>query len=278
MKDQLIKKVNLSLPKEKHMAFNKNKLIELKDFLELKTQTYCQPTFIKTDPVSIPHRYSTKEDIEVSGFLTATISWGQRVSIIKKAGELMQMMDDQPHTFIMNFTDSDLKSIRSFVYRTFNGSDCVTFLKALRNIYLKHGGLENVFLKGFSKNKSIFEAIVYFRNVFLETPHLIRTEKHISNPANGSAAKRINMFLRWMVRQDDMAIDFGIWKTISPKYLFCPLDVHVGNVARKLGILKRNQNDWKAVEELTNVLRTMDPDDPVRYDYGLFGLGVFEKF
>lgn len=251
---------------------------EIKEFLEHKTKTYCQPSFIETDPISIPHNYSLKEDIEVSGFLTATISWGQRASIIRKATELMNMLDDQPYNFIMHCSHKELHSVSSFVYRTFNGTDCVAFLKAIRNIYLNHNGLEKAFEKGFLKNKSVFDAIVHFRTVFLETPHQKRTEKHISNPAQGSAAKRINMFLRWMARKDDMGIDFGIWKNISPEYLYCPLDVHVGNVARKLGILKRKQNDWKAVEELTGVLRQMNPDDPVRYDYGLFGLGVFEKF
>ena len=251
---------------------------EIKEFLEHKTKTYCQPSFIETDPVSIPHNFSIKEDIEISGFLTATISWGQRKSIIRKARELMYMLDDQPYDFIMNCSDKELKSANSFVYRTFNGTDCITFLKALRNVYLNHNGLEKIFEKGFIRNKSIFEAIIYFRTVFMEIPHQKRTEKHISNPAQGSAAKRINMFLRWMVRKDDTGIDFGIWKNISPKYLYCPLDIHVGNVARKLGILNRKQNDWKAVEELTGVLKQMNADDPVRYDYGLFGLGVFEKF
>ncbi len=260
------------------MVFKKHEINEIKDFLEHKTKTYCRSSFIKTDPISIPHGFSTKEDIEISGFLTATISWGQRPSIIKKAGELMQRLDYRPHEFIMNCSDNELHTFRTFVYRTFNGTDCVTFLKALRNIYLYHGGLEKVFEKGFLKNSNIFDAIVHFRNVFFELPHNKRTEKHVSNPAKGSAAKRINMFLRWMVRKDNTGIDFGIWKGIQPKHLYCPLDVHVGNVSRKLGILKRKQNDWKAVEELTSMLKLMNPEDPVRYDYGLFGLGVFEKF
>ncbi len=260
------------------MVLNKIEIEELKDFLEYKTQSYCQPFFIETDPVNIPHRYSKKEDIEISGFLTATISWGQRVSIIRSGCKLMQILDDQPYDFIMNCSDNELEDIEDFVYRTFNRTDCIVFLKAIRNIYANHGGLEKVFNYGFLKNKSIYDAIVQFRNVFFEIPHPECTEKHVSNPSKGSAAKRINMFLRWMVRKDDMGIDFGLWKNISPKYLCCPLDVHVGNVARKLGLIKRRQNDWKAVEELTSVLRLMNPDDPVRYDYGLFGLGVFEKF
>lgn len=260
------------------MALKEFDINEIKDFLEFKTRCYNKPSFIDTDPVSIPHRYSNKQDIEISGFLTATISWGQRTSIIKKAGELMQMMDDRPYEFIINSSEVELDSIDYFVYRTFNRTDCITFLKALRNIYLNHGGLEEVFCQGFSKNKSIYDAIIHFREVFFEVPHYLRTCKHVSNPAKGSAAKRINMFLRWMVRNDYNGIDFGIWDNISPQYLCCPLDLHVGNVARKLGLIQRKQNDWKAVEELTSVLKIMDPDDPVKYDIGLFGLGVFERF
>ncbi len=260
------------------MALSEAYIKEIKDFLEIKTQCYSQPSFIKTDPVSIPHRYSDKQDIETSGFLTATISWGQRNSIIKKATELMMLMDDCPYDFIINSSENELDCIDNFVYRTFNGLDCITFLKALRNIYLNHGGLEEVFCKGFLINNSVYDAILNFRKVFFEVPHYARTTKHVSDPSKGSAAKRINMFLRWMVRKDEKGIDFGLWDKISPKYLYCPLDVHVGNVSRKLRLIKRNQNDWKAVEELTSVLRKMDANDPVKYDYALFGLGVCENF
>jgi len=255
-----------------------NDISELKDFLDFKVKSYNNQSFIETDPVSIPHFFQNKEDIEISGFLTASISWGQRASIIKKSKYLLELLDNSPYDFIMNSNDKDLDKINKFVYRTFNATDCITFLKALKNIYVSHKGIEKVFLKGYTKNENIYDAITYFRSVFFEIPHLKRTEKHISNPACGSAAKRINMFLRWMIRKDNFGVDFGIWKNINKKHLICPLDIHVGNVARKLGLLKRKQNDRKAAEELTEILKSFDPEDPVKYDYALFGLGVFEKF
>ncbi|MEO8087192.1 MAG: TIGR02757 family protein [Bacteroidota bacterium] len=251
----------------------------MKNFLEEKFLLYNNPSFIETDPVSIPHLFSKKEDIELAGFLTATIAWGQRTTILKNSNALMQLMDDSPHEFIIGFTTRDLQRFNHFVHRTFNGSDCIFFLKALRNIYVQHGGLENVFHSGLRKeDKDLKNAIVQCRTIFFELPHLKRTEKHFSNPAEGSATKRINMFLRWMVRRDKCGVDFGIWKTISPSLLSCPLDVHSGRVARKLGLLKRKQNDWKATQELTANLSKLDVTDPVKYDFALFGLGVFEKF
>ena len=251
----------------------------IKNFLEEKTALYNSAEFIRTDPVSIPHLFSKKEDIEIAGFLAAAIAWGQRPVILKNAKAFLQLMDDSPHAFITGFKSSDLKRFRPFVHRTFNGTDAVYFLKALRNIYKVHGGLEKVFLSGLQSGDSdLKNSITHCRKIFFSLPHLQRTEKHFSNPDAGSAAKRINMFLRWMVRKDNSGVDFGIWKSIPPSLLSCPLDVHSGRVARRLGLLKRKQNDWKATEELTASLKSYDAADPVKYDFALFGLGVFERF
>jgi len=250
----------------------------LKKFLDEKSDFYNHPGFIKDDPISIPHQFSQKEDIEISGILTATIAWGNRKSIIKNANRLMQLMDFAPYDFILSAETSDLDKFSSFVHRTFNGIDCMFFLLSLSNIYKFHGGLENVFNGPTKEEQSVKESIVKFRNVFFEIPHLKRTEKHIANPSANASAKRLNMFLRWMVRSDKRGVDFGIWKTIKPADLYCPLDVHSGNVARKLRILTRKSNDWKSVETITDLLRKMDPYDPIKYDFALFGLGVYEKF
>jgi uncharacterized protein (TIGR02757 family) len=248
-------------------------LAEIKDFLEEKYLEYSKPEFIETDPIQVPHLFTKKEDIEISGFLTATISWGQRKSIINSAKLLMQLMDYGPYEFILNHTKKDLKQFENFIYRTFNSDDCIFFLKSLKHIYKEKDGLEKAFEGADLKTK-----IINFNKAFFEIPHPLRTGKHVSNPAKGSAAKRINMYLRWMVRTSEEGIDFGIWKSVKPKDLYCPLDIHSGTVARKLGLLKRKQNDWKAVEELTNELKNFDKTDPVKYDFALFGLGVFEKF
>lgn len=250
----------------------------IKTFLDEKALQYNSASFIHSDPVSIPHLFSLKEDIEIAGFLAATIAWGQRPVILKNASRLMEWMDNSPHDFILHFKSPDLRPFRKFVHRTFNGTDCVYFLRALQHIYKHHGGLEKLFTAGISKGDSdLLPAIVHARKTFFKLPHQQRTEKHFSDPASGAAAKRINMFLRWMVRKDDCGVDFGIWN-ISAALLSCPLDVHSARVARKLGLLTRKQNDWKAVEELTSSLRKLDPLDPVKYDIALFGLGVFEKF
>ncbi|MEI6901198.1 MAG: TIGR02757 family protein [Bacteroidota bacterium] len=259
---------------------------ELSEFLEFKYHQYNSTEFIETDPISIPHLFTKKEDIEIAGFLTATISWGNRKSILKNAKKLMEMMDHSPYSFVMDAEEQDLEPLRRFVHRTFNGEDCLFFIKALRNCYQNHGGLENIFTspllleeKGPGDEANLLKgSISRFRKTFLETEHLPRSEKHIADPSRNSSAKRILMFLRWMVRQDQHGVDFGLWKGISPADLMCPLDVHSGNVARKLGLLYRIQNDWKAVEELTANLRKFDANDPVKYDFALFGLGVFERF
>jgi uncharacterized protein (TIGR02757 family) len=251
---------------------------DLYSFLEEKYLQYNNPKFIETDPISIPHRFTKKEDIEIAGFMAATIAWGQRVSIIKNASRLMEMMDNAPHDFIVNAQLGDYCRFDKFVHRTYNGEDCGYFLRSLQNIYKNHNGLEKVFSKKIIEGQGIKDAIIYFRNIFVELLPDKRTLRHISDPEKNSAAKRINMFLRWMVRKDNAGVDFGIWSSIDSCELYCPLDIHSGNVGRKLGLLKRNQNDWKAVEELTYSLRDFDPNDPVKYDFALFGLGVFEKF
>lgn len=248
---------------------------ETMDLLNDRAIRYNNPDFIELDPVSIPHRYTLKEDIEISGFLTAIISWGQRTTILNNSVKLMRMMDNSPHDFILNFTLQDLKPFTRFIHRTFNGDDCIYFLTALQNIYQKHGGLEKQFSGG---QDPMAVKIHNFKKIFFESEHLPRTEKHIADPIKGASAKRINMFLRWMVRKDTRGVDFGIWEDIPPSRLFMPLDVHSGSVARKLGILQRKQNDWKSVEELTSTLKELDPRDPVKYDFALFGMGVFEDF
>jgi uncharacterized protein (TIGR02757 family) len=251
-------------------------LLQIKELLDFKTNIYNDIGFIKDDPVSIPHRFDRKEDIEIAGFLAAAISWGQRKTILHNASRLLEIMDFSPYLFITGADEHDFRKFESFTHRTFNGTDCIFFLKALRNIYLAHGGLEQVFTEHASEGMK--KAIIHFREVFFSVPYPARTAKHLADPVKGSPAKRINMFLRWMVRDDKRGVDFGIWKDISPSGLYCPLDIHTGNVARKLGLIKRRQNDWAALEELMAHLREFDPEDPVKYDYALFGLGIFEKF
>jgi len=250
---------------------------ELKEFLDAKVSQYNNLSFIESDPISIPHRFTLKEDIEIAGFLAATIAWGNRKSIINNASKMMDLLGNSPYDFVMEHSEEQLDPLNQFVHRTFNGLDLRTFILSLRNIYTNHGGLEQIFLP---KTNSDFlqTQISGFKQVFFEIDHAIRTQKHVSDPARGSAAKRINMYLRWMIRKDDTGVDFGIWENISPALLSCPLDVHSGNVARKLGLLTRKQNDAKAVLELDTSLRALDKADPVKYDFALFGLGVFEKF
>lgn len=250
---------------------------ELKEFLNTKVEQYNNTTFIESDPIQIPHQFSKKEDIEIAGFLTATIAWGNRKSIINNANKMMQLIEQTPHDFVINHNQKDLDSLQRFVHRTFNGQDFSQFIKSLHHIYKNYQGLETLFAKH-AQPDSMQHSIHHFKNVFFEIPHQLRTQKHISDPLKNSAAKRINMFLRWMVRNDKNGVDFGIWKSLSPSQLSCPLDVHSGNVARKLGLLTRKQNDAKALHELDTTLRQLDANDPVKYDFALFGLGVFEKF
>ncbi|WP_392348707.1 TIGR02757 family protein [uncultured Polaribacter sp.] len=253
------------------------KKAELKEFLDEKVILYNNPKFIDSDPIQIPHLFSKKEDIEIAGFLTAIISWGNRTMIIRNAHKMMELLDNSPHDFILNHQEKDLKHLEGFVHRTFNYIDFQQFIKSLQHIYLQRGGLEQA-LSIKDGSKTYQTAINNFKTLFFEVDHQTRTQKHISDPLKNSAAKRINMFLRWMVRNDQAGVDFGIWKTHNSAHLSCPLDVHSGNVARKLKLLLRKQNDWKAVTELDKNLRSLDASDPVKYDFALFGLGVFEKF
>jgi len=250
---------------------------ELQEILDEKFYKFNRQKFIETDPIQIPKLFSEKENIEISGFLSATIAWGNRKMIIRNSYRLIELMDNNPHDFIINHKNKDLDVFDNFVHRTFNSEDCKFFIKSLKNIYLKHNGLENIFINSFKKHNNIKETLANFRKIFFEIEHLHRTEKHLANVEKGSAAKRINMFLRWMVRKDKHGVDFGIWD-IPTSELMMPLDVHSGNVSRKLGLLNRKQNDWKAVEELTNKLKQFDKKDPVKYDFALFGMGVFDGF
>lgn len=249
---------------------------EIKELLDFKVKAYNANDFISTDPIQIPHQFTRKEDIEISALLVSTIAWGNRASIIKNGNRMMEIMQNSPYDFILNYQKEQVEEF-DFVHRTFNKTDLDFFFRALQNIYLNLGGLEQVF-SVHDEYPGAMGRIVNFRNAMLSTEHEQRSVKHLSNPAKKSAAKRINMFLRWMVRKDQQGVDFGIWDCIPASELMLPLDVHTGNVARKLGLLKRKQNDWVALEELMQNLRKFDSKDPVKYDYALFGLGAFDKF
>ncbi|MFO7933558.1 MAG: TIGR02757 family protein [Bacteroidales bacterium] len=251
---------------------------ELKDFLDEKTWFYNRPAFIEQDPVQVPHQFSDPEDIEIAAFLTAVIAWGRKETIIANALRLVDGMPGGPHEFLIHATDSDLNRFRSFVHRTFNGVDCVYFLKSLRELYRHHGGLKQLFEESFLSTGELTSSINHFREVFFRDCPPGRTSKHLPDVQKNSGAKRINMFLRWMVRRDRCGVDFGLWDRIPMNALYIPLDVHTGNVARKLGLLERRQNDWKSVRELTGRLKRFDPGDPVKYDFALYGLGAFENF
>ncbi|MGB0807086.1 MAG: TIGR02757 family protein [Salibacteraceae bacterium] len=252
------------------MEFN-----ELSDFLNEKAEYYETLDFIESDPIQIPHQFSKKEDIEIAGFLASTIAWGQRPTIIRNAQFLVENMDMAPHDFVQNFTDSDLDGFSSFKHRTFNFDDLKHFLFSLQNLYQNHQGLEGAFSQ-YPEDMGL--NISKFKELFFAIDHLPRTQKHVSDPLKGSAAKRLNMYLRWMVRPNTKGVDFGIWKKLQPKHLYLPLDVHTGNVSKRLAILHRKQSDWKALEEIMSTLKKLDPEDPVKYDFALFGLGVFEDF
>lgn len=263
------------------MALSNRELMDQSDiklFLDEKSDYYNQPFFIETDPIQVPKLFAEKEDIEIAAFLAATLAWGQRPVIIRNARRLLSLMNNNPYDFLLNAGAADWSLFQDFAHRTFNSTDCVFFMKSLRNIYQNHGGLEQVFAEGFLQSGTVLGSLNHFRKVFFEDEHERRTEKHVSDAERGASAKRLNMFLRWMVRDDNRGVDFGLWKQIPASALMLPLDVHTGNVARKLGLLIRGQNDWKAVEEVTTELLQFDPDDPVKYDFALFGLGAFESF
>jgi uncharacterized protein (TIGR02757 family) len=251
-------------------------MINIKDLLDSKYDYYNRKEFIETDPIQIPHLFNRREDIEISGFFAATLAWGQRKAIINKSRKLMALMDNKPYSFITGAGERELIRFESFCHRTFNATDTLYFLQALKNIYNKHGGLRSVFEKGFDQTHDAGKALQHFRKCFFELEFPARTIKHVPDVSRGSSAKRLNMFLRWMVRNDDRGVDFGLWNGIDPAWLVVPLDLHTGSTARKLGLLERKQNDWKAVTELTGQLRAFDPSDPVKYDFALFGIGAFE--
>ncbi len=250
---------------------------EQTNFLNKKVTQYNNTDFIETDPIQIPHLFSKKEDIEISAFLSSTIAWGNRTMIIKNATKIIDFMDRSPYDFIVNHKEEDLAVFDNFVHRTFNNIDIKYFIQSLQNIYINLDGMESLFTPK-DQEATMKEALGRFRDFFFSIDHPIRTEKHISNALKGSASKRLIMFLRWMVRQDNCGVDFGIWNSISPSKLTIPLDVHSGKVARALGLINRNSNDWKALEEIDVHLRKMDPKDPAKYDFALFGLSAFEKF
>jgi len=256
---------------------DKDTINEVREFLNEKVDEYNTADFIELDPISIPHQYNLKEDIEISGFLAATIAWGNRKMILRNANKMMSLMGNSPYDFIMEHNDNHLENFDGFVHRTFNADDFRFFIKSLQNIYKNHGGIEAVINKHKTQT-SLQPAIHEFKKVFFSIEHQQRTQKHIGDPNKGSVAKRLNMMLRWFVRNDNRGVDFGIWKSISPSILSCPLDVHSGNIARKLGLITRKNNDLKALSELDNYLRQFDPKDPVKYDFALFGLGVYDEF
>lgn len=251
----------------------------LRNLLEEKYLQYNTPDFIVGDPIAVPHKFTQRNDIEVAGFLTAIISWGRRPMITKAGFNLMQLMHFKPADFVMNASPNEISALSGFVYRTFNGLDLQVFIYSLRSLYEDYGSLENAFIEPkIYKENGMAHAINRFRLRFFSSAPAGRSGKHLPDPLKNSASKRINMFLRWMVRKDSRGVDFGIWKLIRPSQLICPLDLHSSRVARKLGLLNRRQNDWKAAVELTKNLILLDSDDPVKYDFALFGLGWYEKF
>lgn len=248
----------------------------LKAFLDKKVDQYNQPSFIKDDPVSIPHMFTQKQDIEIAGFFAAVFSWGNRTTIINKSKDLLVRMDNAPLQFILGHSKKELNALSAFKHRTFNEDDLFYFIDFFRRYYGEYGSLETAFFP--QKDFTVEQGLNYFKQLFFAEHHLKRTEKHISSPAQKSACKRLNMFLRWMVRTDKKGVDFRLWKNISPSQLICPLDVHVARVGRKLGLLQRKQTDWQAACELTDELRKLDKHDPVKYDFALFNLGIMEKY
>jgi uncharacterized protein (TIGR02757 family) len=256
----------------------KVKIEDLRDFLDEKVKKYNQPGFIKNDPISIPHQFRKKQDIEIAGFFAAVLAWGQRVTIINKTRELLALMDDAPYDFMLNHKERDLKKFISFKHRTFNSTDTLYFIEFLSAFYKKNISLESAFIPN-KKDNRIEASLIHFHNEFFSIENSpSRTRKHIATPDRKSACKRLNMYLRWMVRDDKKGVDFGIWKNISPANLICPFDLHVERVARKLKLIKRKQTDWLTAIELTENLRLLDAQDPVKYDFALFGLGIEENF
>ena len=253
-------------------------LRKIKILLDQKLRLYHQPSFISYDPISVPHRFSKKQDIEIAALFAAVLAWGNRTTIINNANRLMKWMGETPHDFIINHSDNDLKPFLQFAHRTFNATDTLYFIHFLKCHYRQHNSLEQAFIPSSDYNQeNVQQALVHFHNYFFSLEHPERTRKHISTPAKKSACKRINMFLRWMVRVDSRDIDFGIWKKIKPHQLICPLDVHVASVAYRLGLLDNEKSDWNNAVRLTDQLKEMNPKDPVIYDYAMFGIGMAER-
>ena len=253
---------------------------KLKDFLNKKVEDYNQPFFIKPDPICIPHLFTKKQDIEIAGLFASIFAWGNRTTIINKSKELMQLMDNAPHDFCLHHSQSDLEKLLHFKHRTFNPTDLLYFIDFFRYHYSNYDSLESAFTNSMKRNdESVENALNGFYNYFFSLENVPkRTLKHIASPAKKSSCKRLNMYLRWMVRNDNKGVDFGIWKNISPSQLIIPLDVHVARVARHFGILKRKPTDWLAAVELTEAMRILDKKDPAKYDFALFALGVLEKY
>lgn len=250
---------------------------ELKEFLDEKADLYNSPLFIDNDPIQIPHRFSLKQDIEIAGFLAATISWGNRKAILKSAEKMLDFMEHSPYDFVLNVSETELKTLENkSIHRTFNGEDFAEFLRNLKRIYCVTDSMESLFM--LSENEhNFYHALFRFRQRFIgETAH--RSHKHVSSTYKNSSAKRLMMFLRWMARQDNKGVDFGLWKNVDQRFLSVPLDVHTGNISRKLSIIQRKQNDWKTVEEMDLALRKFNAEDPAKYDFALFGLGVSKDF
>lgn len=252
---------------------------ELKEYLDEKVAVYNRPAFIEKDPICIPHRFSLKQDIEISGLFAAVLAWGNRTSIINSCNKIMEWMDNQPYDFIRNHKDTDLKRFLHFAHRTFNTTDLLYFIYFLQYHYTSHSSLEDAFTgEAIYNEANVKGALVRFHRYFFSIEHPERTKKHIATPERNSACKRLNMYLRWMVRKDDCGVDFGLWNKITPAQLVCPLDVHVARVAHRLELLPADKADWKNAEALTALLKELNPDDPAIYDYALFGLGMAERF
>ncbi len=250
----------------------------VKDFLDGKVRLYNRREFIEQDPIFIPHQFSGKQDREISGFWIAMLAWGQRKTIINKGMQLLELMDHSPYEFVLNCKDHELRPLEKFVHRTFQGTDGLYFMDFFRRYYRNHRSLEEAFINSDEVNR-IKNSLTRFHRLFFDTEYApSRTRKHVATPARNSACKRLNMFLRWMVRRDEQGVDFGIWHKLDPKDLICPCDVHVIRVANQLGLIQRKQSDWKTAELLTQKLRQFDPADPVKYDFALFGLGVMENY
>jgi uncharacterized protein (TIGR02757 family) len=259
------------------MAGDKSNIPSLKAFFDSKVAVYNQVSFIKDDPICIPHLFSSKQDIEIAGFFASIFAWGNRTTIIQKSKELMQLMDNAPHAFCTGHKESDLKKLLAFKHRTFNTTDLLYFISFFKEHYKKYDSLEDAFV--LSPDKDPAARLHQFHNYFFSFPDAPpRTKKHIATPIKGSTCKRLNMYLRWMVRKDNKGVDFGIWNRIKPSELICPIDLHVARVAKRFQLLDRTKIDWQAGLELTQYLKTLDPKDPVKYDFALFGLGVIEKY